>query len=171
MRLHNRKQLKFKLALLNKEYCTTIKNKTKTGRNYFGQKMVQPIAYLNNFAEKICRIKSSLSIVLQNFSTWDYAILDIYIYLFIYMYLDIYTYSDIYIHSVRLKQGKSVFFDLLFNLCFKYLLTVYLLLIVGFCKLFLFTKSVDDCWEVRLDFVRQFKSNKLCSTTLKSWDV
>jgi hypothetical protein len=57
MRLHNRKQLKFKLALLNKEYCTTIKNKTKTGRNYFGQKMVQPIAYLNNFAEKSVVLK------------------------------------------------------------------------------------------------------------------
>jgi len=26
-------------------------------------------------------------------------------------------------------------------------------------------------WDVQLDFVRQFKSKKLCSTTLKSWDV
>jgi hypothetical protein len=28
-----------------------------------------------------------------------------------------------------------------------------------------------DRWDVRLDFVRQLKSKKSCSKTLKSWDV
>jgi hypothetical protein len=33
------------------------------------------------------------------------------------------------------------------------------------------TLIFGDCWDVRLDFVRQFKSNKSCLMTFKRWDV
>ncbi len=54
---------------------------------------------------------------LLNLGLRHFRYLDILVYEYtsISKYLDIYTYSDIYIHSVRLKQGKSVFFDLLFK--------------------------------------------------------